>query len=143
MSTIFADKFKNTSGGNPVQINQLRGIDTAGSITVQGEGTNTTNLQQGLNKVWLQYDQSSSTAIQDSFNVSSIADNGTARGTPTYTNPMSSNSYAIGGVAQGNAIITLANTGPDTDNFLCITVSNGGTDTDYDHVGPSIQGDLA
>lgn len=34
MSTIFADKFKNTSGGNPVQINQLRGIDTAGSITV-------------------------------------------------------------------------------------------------------------
>ena len=48
MSTIFADKFKNTSGGNPVQINQLRGIDTAGSITVQGEGTATTKLQQGL-----------------------------------------------------------------------------------------------
>ena len=51
MSTIFADKFKNTSGGNNVKVNQLSGIDTAGSITVQGEGTATTNLQQGLTKV--------------------------------------------------------------------------------------------
>ena len=142
MTTIFVNKIKNNQGGNPVQINQLRGIDTAGSITVQGEGSATTNLQQGLNKVWMQYDQDPA-ALQDSFNVSSLADNGTGRATPTYTNPMSSNSYAVGGVAQGNAIITLANTGPDADNFLCITVSNGGTDTDYDHVGPSIQGDLA
>ena len=68
MSTIFADKFKNTSGGNPVQINQLRGIDTAGSITVQSEGTATTNLQQGLAKAWFQ--ASSSTALSDSFNIS-------------------------------------------------------------------------
>ena len=52
MSTIFADKFKNTSGGNNVRINQLSGIDTAGSVAVQGEGTATTNLQQGLAKSW-------------------------------------------------------------------------------------------
>ena len=143
MSTIFADKFKNTSGGNNVKVNQLSGIDTAGSITVQGEGSNTTNLQQGLVKVWLQYDQSSSTTIQDSFNVSSIADNATGRATPTYTNNMSSTSYAIGGNCQGNGIITLSSGGPDTDNFLCISVSNGGSDVDYNHVGPSVQGDLA
>ena len=51
MSTIFADKFKNTSGGNNVKVNQLSGIDTAGSIAIQGEGTATTNVQQGLCKV--------------------------------------------------------------------------------------------
>ena len=50
MSTIFADKFKNTSGGNPVQVNQLRGIDTAGSITVQGEGTAKLIYNKGLLK---------------------------------------------------------------------------------------------
>ena len=50
MSTIFANNLKNISGGNNVNINQLSGIDTAGSITVQGEGTATTNLQQGLLK---------------------------------------------------------------------------------------------
>lgn len=112
------------------------------SITVQGENTNTTNLQQGLNKVWLQYDQGT-TAIQDSFNVSSITDNATGRATPTYTNNMNSTSYAIGGNCQGNGIITLSSGGPNTDNFLCITVSNGGSDVDYNHVGPSVQGDLA
>ena len=52
MSTIFANKIKNNQGGNNVRVNQLSGIDTAGSITVQGEGTNTTNLQQGLHKHW-------------------------------------------------------------------------------------------
>ena len=45
------------------------------SITVQGEGTATTNLQQGLAKLWLRYESS---AIQDSLNTSSISDLGTA-----------------------------------------------------------------
>ena len=85
MSTIFADKFKNTSGGNPVQINQLRGIDTAGSITVQGEGTATTNLQQGLAKSWITYTTVSTTATQDSNNISGVTDNGTGDTTLAFT----------------------------------------------------------
>ena len=76
MSTIFADKFKNTSGGNPVQINQLRGIDTAGSITIQGEGTATTNLQQGLVKVWV--DVVTASSFGDSFNMASMTDHGSS-----------------------------------------------------------------
>ena len=84
MSTIFADKFKNTSGGNPVQINQLRGIDTAGSIAVQGEGTNTTNLQQGLSKAWTNFTGITTTTIRDSFNIASFTDAGGG-----VTNPIS------------------------------------------------------
>ena len=86
MSTIFADKFKNTSGGNPVQINQLRGIDTAGSVTVQGEGTATTNLQQGLLKAWNRFDGSAMNTVLDSFNYSSATDNGTGDYTLPFTN---------------------------------------------------------
>ena len=93
MSTIFADKFKNTSGGNPVQVNQLRGIDTAGSITVQGEGTATTNLQQGLVKVWIKFDMSSSFTNEDSFNVSSLDDDGTGDFGLNFTNNMANANY--------------------------------------------------
>lgn len=94
MSTIFADKFKNTSGGNPVQINQLRGIDTAGSITIQGEGTATTNLQQGLAKVRYSFDlHSSENAFEGSFNSASGTDNGTGDATVTFTNAMADQNY--------------------------------------------------
>ena len=97
MSTIFADKFKNTSGGNPVQINQLRGIDTAGSITVQGEGTATTNLQQGLAKEWTLFDQAGNVhganTIGDSFNVTSVTDVSTGHFDVFLTNNMNSTAY--------------------------------------------------
>lgn len=60
--------------GDALTIDTLKGTATAGSITVQGEGTATTNLQQGLAKLWLRYESS---AIQDSLNTSSISDLGT------------------------------------------------------------------
>jgi len=128
-----------------LKVDKFTGVTTAGSIDVTGEGNSTTtSLQQGLAKVWLQYDQSSSTAIQDSFNVASITDNATGKATTTYTNNMNSTSYAIGGCCQGNGIITIPSGGPATDNTgALVTISNGGSDTDYNHVGPSIKGDLA
>ena len=95
MSTIFADKFKNTSGGNPVQINQLRGIDTAGSTTVQGEGTATTNLQQGLSKCWCLFEGDGTPAITDSFNITLTTDNGTGDYTFAITNNMSNGNYCV------------------------------------------------
>ena len=95
MSTIFADKFKNTSGGNPIQINQLRGIDTAGSITVQGEGTATTNLQQGLSKCWCLFEGDGTPAITDSFNITLTTDNGTGDYTFAITNNMSNGNYCV------------------------------------------------
>ena len=93
MSTIFADKFKNTSGGNPVQINQLRGIDTAGSIAVQGEGSATTNMQQGLAKVFINFNGTGTIATRDSFNTSSIADLGTGNYRVVFNNNMSNGNY--------------------------------------------------
>ena len=105
MSTIFADKFKNTSGGNPVQINQLRGIDTAGSILVTGEGTNTTNLQQGLAKAWVNFN--SSTTARDSFNISTLDDDGTGDYTAHFTTAFSNDDFSVtSGGANGSAATT-------------------------------------
>ena len=43
------------------------------SLTIQGENTNTTNLQQGLAKSWANA-PGSAASINDSFNVSSLTD---------------------------------------------------------------------
>ena len=85
MSTIFADKFKNTSGGNNVKVNQLSGIDTAGSILVTGEGNSTTtNLQQGLCKSWCHLTGTGTPQYEDSFNTTTLTDTGTCL---LYTSP--------------------------------------------------------
>ena len=53
-----------------LNVDTIKGKSTAGSITIQGEGAATTNLQQGSVKCWVHYDQkgdSGSTQVLDSF----------------------------------------------------------------------------
>ena len=58
-----------------LKVDKFTGVTTAGSILVTGEGNSTTtNLQQGLAKVWLF--ASSGNSISDSLNMTSITDNG-------------------------------------------------------------------
>ena len=71
-SQIKVDEIKNVAGQYKIKTNVFEGQTTAGSITVQGEGTATTNLQQGLTKVWCKFDQINSNTTRDSFNVSSV-----------------------------------------------------------------------
>ena len=158
MSTIFADKFKNTSGGNPVQINQLRGIDTAGSITVQGENTATTNLQQGLAKAWVNFDGTATdAAARDGFNNASMTDGGTGIYTVTITNAMNStNSMVVSGLCTDDAAannhvanISLLRTSggspftTTTVGFNTVFETSGATLNDMDFVTVVIHGDLA
>ena len=72
-------------------------ISNAGQVTVQGEGTNTTNLQQGLAKGWSEYNGTGTVAINDSFNFSSLTDGGTADYTVTMATSMSSINYVVVG----------------------------------------------
>ena len=64
------------------------------SVTIQGEGSATTNLQQGLIKTWMSMNGSSTIALFDSLNTASITDNGTGDYTQTYTNSMGNNDYS-------------------------------------------------
>ena len=60
-----------------IKTNKLTGTSTAGSILVTGEGNSTTtNLQQGLAKAWAHV-ASAFGSLPDSFNISSIDDDGT------------------------------------------------------------------
>ena len=65
-----------------IKTNTLTGTTTAGSISVTGEGNSTTtNLQQGLAKLWVKLDgtQAAGSMVQDSFNVGSMTDSGTGK----------------------------------------------------------------
>ena len=73
-----------------LKINTLTGVSTAGSIAVTAEGNSTTtNLQQGLCKVWISFDGTgtvSDSSIKDSLNATSLTDNTTGNYDINFTN---------------------------------------------------------
>ena len=70
-----------------LKVDTLTGVTTAGSIVVTGEGNSTTtNLQQGLCKMWINFDPDT---IEDSFNVASHTDVATGQFRPIVTNAFS------------------------------------------------------
>jgi len=79
-----------------LRVDNLKGSTTGGSINVLGEGTSaTTNLQQGLCKVWIKT-PSNGASISDSFNVSSATDSATGQVIVNINNDMANANYAIG-----------------------------------------------
>ena len=69
---------------------------SAGSTTITAEGgSTTTNLQQGLVKVWVNFDGGASNAAsRDSFNVSGMTDNSTGNYTVTINSDMANVNYS-------------------------------------------------
>tara|TARA_R100001594_G_C4025671_1_gene260143 strand:- start:152 stop:601 length:450 start_codon:yes stop_codon:yes gene_type:complete len=74
-----------------LQVDTIEGKTTAGSITVTSEGTAVeTNLQQGLAKSWCYINGDGTASLTDSFNGTSMTDNGTGDYTFTIANDFSS-----------------------------------------------------
>ena len=77
-----------------LKVDTLTGVTTAGSISVTGEGNSTTtNLQQGLAKHWVRFDQVNSNTFGDTFNSSSFTDNGTGNTLFTRTSNLANDDY--------------------------------------------------
>ena len=78
-----------------IKTDKLTGVGTAGSILVTGEGNSTTtNLQQGLAKSWVNYQQNTP-AVRDSLNISGVTDTATGRYAVAYTNNMNNALYCV------------------------------------------------
>ena len=78
-----------------LKTNTLTGTTSAGSIVVTGEGgSTTTNLQQGLAKVWCNFDGQTGSS-SDTFNVSGMTDEGTGEHTIGISNDFNNASYSI------------------------------------------------
>ena len=128
-----------------IKTNTLTGTTSAGSINVTGEGgSTTTNLQQGLCKVWARTNMSTA-ANSDSFNVSSITDNGTGNFTITINNDMGNANYTVTDSADNISSNTnVANQVEQhaTGSYLILHNEDGSL-TDTTTFGHSAHGDLA
>ena len=126
------------------------------SITVQGEGTNTTNLQQGLCKGWCDYGTTGTAAISDSFNASGLTDHDTGTTTIANTTNMGNTNYVINGMTDtyndanfsdigGVFLITHGGDTRATGSVKIGTVDtyNANDKLDFDPVMITIFGDLA
>ena len=91
-----------------LKVDKFTGVTTAGSILVTGEGNSTTtNLQQGLAKQWSQ--SNASTVLVDSFNTTSLTDNGTGDTTTILTNIMGNALYSV--------VVSTGNTAANPSNY--------------------------
>jgi len=123
------------------------GIGLASAIA--GEGTATTNLQQGLAKAWVYAQQRTATiGIKGSYNVSSWADDATGRSTTNLTNSMGNTTYHVGGSSSYDS--TSGNNQAGEDEVWIVSASSTKHDTtqnltflDCDFVFDIIHGDLA
>jgi len=106
--SIAVDTSGNVTASGTMAVDTIKGNASAGSMTIVGEGgSNTTNLQQGLCKVWAEFggtsDGNSTITLNDSFNTASLTDNGTGDYTHAYTNNMASIDYVFVGSGQYTA----------------------------------------
>lgn len=108
-----------------LKVNQLQ--DTSGSNT-----STAVQIAQGRAKAWVSFNGVGTVAIRDSFNVSSITDNGTGDYRVNFTDAMSSTNYAavasvnsLGSVnGSNNCAMIFARSGatnnsPSTGSFAC------------------------
>ena len=130
-------------------IDTIQGKTTAGSVNVRGEGSNNTNLQQGLAKAWLTMDGTGTAAIVDSFNIAGITDNNTGNHSYTYSNNIATTKHPVTGSVIGST----------SNNYFSFAASNGtaqattgsgvntkhhsGATDDQNHVHILAHGDLA
>ena len=136
------------SFNDAAKIDTLKGKTTAGSISVQGEGSNTTNLQQGLIKVWARMDCNTSSAVtlNDSFNVSTVSDTAVGRSIINFSNNMNNITYALLGAGDadiGNEYNYVCCESSATDHVDVAHMYGHSSLIDTTNNGHGIVGDLA
>jgi len=125
-----------------LKINTLTGVTTAGSIAVTGEGNSTTtNLQQGLCKGWSYYTSASSFSLHDSFNVSSVSDEGAGDGRSNLTNIMAGTQRRMTSGCSGDHVHS--DGGESTSQIMIDTRNTSNSNADSTRTSAGVWGDMA
>ena len=104
MSTLVVDTLTGKSTATTITIGSTPVVSaSANSLTIRGEGSAQTSVQQGLVKAWVL--GSDAAALTGSFNISSGTDQGTGDYQYAITSDMADANYAVAtvGTAQNNA----------------------------------------
>jgi hypothetical protein len=145
MSEIILDTITGKSTATTITIGSTPVVSSsANSMTIRGEGTAQTSIQQGLAKGWGHFVGSdSSISYSDSFNLSGLTDNSPGKHTVSYSTNMGNATYSAqcsggtnrngqfdnGTIASGSATIE--------------TKDSNNTFIDSSYVMFSMDGDLA
>jgi hypothetical protein len=148
MSEIILDTITGKSTVTTVTIGSTPVVSSsANSMTIRGEGSNQTSIQQGLIKGWIRFDGSGTIAIDDSFNYASITDNGTGDYTATISTAMGNVNYApVAGAGDVNYGAKIDLEHSDTNTTTAMRLRTAGTVSgtgDTDLVAIHIAGDLS
>jgi len=110
------------------------------------DGTSPVGLtKQSAAKAWARYDQTNTTN-RDSFNISSISDEGTGIFGLNYSNSFNNIYYATTGSGNQNRRFQINGTGESeqaTNRVFCRITTEGTTVSDITVIGVHIHGDLA
>ena len=147
-------ELQHTSGNSAMTIDTSGNLTIkTGTTTVKGEGSNNTNLQQGLAKHWMRLDGSGTISLLDSLNTSSVTDNGNGIYSPVFTNNMSNANYSVNltpGVDHGVDFFFAcigdtsgSYTPPSTTGYLSQNCGSAGSTNDTDFLNSTVHGDLA
>ena len=93
MSTVILDTITGKSTATTITIGSTPVVSaSANSMTIRGEGSAQTSIQQGLTKAWM--NMAAGQTTNGSFNTSALTDNGTGDYTITIANDMANDDYA-------------------------------------------------
>ena len=123
-----------------ILVNKLTGTSTAGSIVVTGEGNSTTtNLQQGLAKVWVYYQTQS---VTNSLNVTSGVDTSAGVFDVNFANDFSNDDWS-GHHTTGYQQPYISDTNRGAGTVKLVNRSGDQTLVDASHGHGTFHGDLA
>ena len=93
MSTVVLDTITGKSTSTTITIGSTPVVSaSATSMTIRGEGSAQTSIQQGLCKQWSRV-SGAGMSVSDSFNTSSVTDSATGKAAPVFTSNMGGTVY--------------------------------------------------
>ena len=106
MSTLVVDTLTGKSTSTTLTIGSTPVVSaSANSMTIRGEGSNQTSIQQGLAKSWA-FTAADGASISDSFNISSLGDTAAGQQTLNFNNDFGSANHSVV-ASQGTGINTI------------------------------------
>ena len=154
MSEIILDTITGKSTATTITIGSTPVVSaSANSMTIRGEGSNQTSIQQGLSKLFVKF-QGDNASVNDSFNVSSVDDDNTGYNGVNFTTNMAAIHYATHsttahnyGVSNDGVSSAVASSdgeaGMTTSSVQLSHLQSGGSNGDPTAVHVTIDGDLS
>jgi len=150
MSTIVTDTITGKSTATTITIGSTPVVSaSANSMTIRGEGSAQTSIQQGLAKAWFTMDGTGTVGVVDSFNIGGITDEGTGEYSFTYSTNMGTSEHPVTGSVIGSlssnfyAFITSTGVAQATTGDRFHVVHHSGALPDIDPIHIIVHGDLA